>query len=191
MDEVLQLLLVVTLLSLAVAFAVLVVVLYRLKRRNRLHPSVSTTAPLSWLFSPARACRLHRRLRLAVAMSGYRGQRRGRHTLTGVEALAATLTREALNVDRRIVRAALAPRRPRQAQLTLLEVQVGRIEQVAARLATLADDQALDLGPAPGLELLEEQLSCLEEAQREVDALEALLHLPGDPFSPRRLDRPA
>jgi hypothetical protein len=189
--HILQVLLVMVLVTLATAFALLVAALTHLRRRNRLHPSVTTSAPLSWLYSPAGSARLHRRLRLAVAMSGYRGRRRGRQTLTRIDGLAAALTREAVNLDRRLVRAALAPRRERQAQLRLLEPQVGRVEQVAARLAVLADEQGLDLGPSVGLDLLEEDVTCLEAAQREVDDLEALLHLPGDPFSPRRLDRPA
>ena len=191
MGQVLQVVLLVTLITLCVVFAALVITLTRLRRRNRLHPSVPTNAPLSWLYSPAPASRLHRRLRLAVALSGYRGQRRSRRTLGRIDELATSLTREAINLDRRLVRAALAPRHPRRAQLQLIEPQVRRVEHLAARLAMLADDSALALSPPVGLELLEERLTCLEAAQREVDDLEALLHLPGDPFSPRRLDRPA
>ena len=183
--------LVLGLLSLSFVVALMAGVVWRLRRRNRLHPSVPTNAPLSWLVSPARASRLHRRLRLAVALAGYRGRRRSRRTLSRIDELAAGLTREAVNLDRRLVMASLAPRVLRRAHLDLLEPQVARIEQMAARLATLAGDRALEGGPSARLEALEQQVTFLETAQREVDDLEALIQLPGDPFSPRRLDRPA
>jgi len=179
------------LLSLSFFVALMAGAVWRLRRANRLHPTVPTNAPLSWLLSPARPSRLHRRLRVAVALAGYRGRRRSRRTLSRIDELAAGLTREAVNVDRRLVSAALAPRVLRRAHLDLLEPQVGRIEQLAARLATLAADRTLESGPSIRLEALEEQVTSLEAAQREVDDLEALIQLPGDPFSPRRLDRPA
>ena len=191
MGHVVLLLLLTTLLTLVLACTMMLLGARALRRRNRLHPTVLTNAPLSWLWSPVPAARLHRRLRLAVAMSGYRGRRRGRRTLSRIDELAAALTREAVDLDRRLVRAALAPRSLRRAQLALVEPQLGRIEHLAARLATLADDRSFDSSASVGLEALEEHVTILEAAQREVDDLEALLHLPGDPFSPRRLDRPA
>ncbi len=41
---------------------------WRMARANRVSPAVRSPAPLSWLWSPSRAARMHRRLRVAVAL---------------------------------------------------------------------------------------------------------------------------
>src|SRR4051794_4396022 len=68
-------------LAFAFASSAGLVVLWRLRRRNRLHPKWPTMAPISWLVHPGRPARLHRRLRHAVATAHYRSPGRGRHKI--------------------------------------------------------------------------------------------------------------
>jgi len=178
------------LLSLSVVVAGLALVLWRLRRRNRLHPALPTTAPLHWLCSPSRAGRCHRRLRAAVAVAGYRGPPRRSSVVHRLDDLTVDLVHEAAAVDRRLVSAALVARPLRRSSIDLLEPRVAWVERLAARLAELAHGGGVDDGD-DRLVRLDERLAALEDAQREVDRLEALLFLPGDPFSPHRQDRPA
>ena len=46
--------------------------MWQLHRRNRVSPRTPTAAPITWLASPQRASRLHRRLRAAVATARFR-----------------------------------------------------------------------------------------------------------------------
>src|SRR4051794_22858381 len=105
------------LIGLAVTATTTMFLLWRLHRRNRLHPCLATPAPLPWLGSPSRAARLHRRLRAAVMASGWEGKRRPRRrrATMGVgeerlQELAGELAAEAVTLDHALVAAALAPR---------------------------------------------------------------------------------
>jgi hypothetical protein len=53
-----------------------IAMLWRLRRRNRLHPKVATMAPLIWLAHPGAPARMHRRLRAAIATASSCLQRR-------------------------------------------------------------------------------------------------------------------
>jgi hypothetical protein len=186
-------------LSVTIGMALTATVLWRLHRRNRVHACLPTTAPLRWLTSPKRAARLHRRLRGAVAASGWEGRRRSRRRRSPLDAgeerlqeLAGDLAGEAIALDHAIVAASLSPRLARRHILDTIEPSVVRLERVAGRLAALRVGTGARLLTDPAsLELLEEQLDVLEAARLEVDDLEALLRVPGNPFGARRLDRPA
>src|SRR3954465_12263710 len=99
-------------LTFAFASSVGLVVLWRLRRRNRLHPRWPTSAPLSWLLHPGAPARLHRRLRHAVATAHYRSRGLGRHKVPGsrVGDLISELLHEAAAVDEQLVLAGRAPR---------------------------------------------------------------------------------
>lgn len=200
MAEVLTWLLVAAALVVTIGVATTVTTVWRLRRRNRVHRCLPTTAPLWWLSSPTRAPRMHRRLRAAVAASGWHGRRRARRRRAShgagedrLQDLAGELAAEALALDNAIVSASLAPKRSRRHILDTLEPSVVRLERVAGRLAVLRAGSAGGrlLTDAAALDALEEQLDALEAARLEVDELEALLRVPGDPFGARRLDRPA
>jgi hypothetical protein len=197
MAEVLTFVLVATALTLTLGAALTATTLWRLRRRNRLHPCLPTTAPVRWLWSHKRAARLHRRLRSAIAASGWEGKRRSRRRRSPdaseerLQELAGDLASEAVALDHALVAAALAPRHARRHVLDTIEPSIRRLEGVAGRLAGLRVGTARLVADGETLDLLEEQLDVLEAARLEVDELEALLRVPGDPFTVRRLDRPA
>src|SRR3954469_207569 len=131
-------------LTFAFASSLGLVVLWRLGRRNRLHPRWPTMAPLSWLIHPGRPARLHRRLRHAVATAHYRTPGRGRHKVPGssVDELISELLQEAAAVDEQLVLAGRAPRPIRRRLLAVASPQVAKLEQIAARLALLVSASA-------------------------------------------------
>lgn len=157
------------------------VLLWRLRRRNRLHPRWPTSAPLSWLVHPCAPARLHRRLRHAVATAHYRAPGRGRHRVPGssVEELITELLHEAAAVDEQLVLAGRAPRPVRRRLLAVAEPQVAKLELIAARLAVLVSASARPGGaPAATMILtLEDRLDALEVSRQEIADLEAALHI--------------
>jgi hypothetical protein len=171
------------------------VVLWRLRRRNRVHPRVASAAPLWWLVSPGRAARLHRRLRAAVAAAQFRpGPRRRRHLVPAgrVPELVTELVQEAAAVDDQLVQAALAPASVRRHLLVMLEAHVVHVEGLARRLAALRPDAGRSAASsAAALRNLDERVEALENARSEVDELEALLRFTAGPPLDERLDPPA
>ncbi|MBI2708757.1 MAG: hypothetical protein HYX34_03580 [Actinobacteria bacterium] len=166
-----------------VALAVLLVVLARLRRRNRVSPKVRTAAPTVWLWSPALAARLHRRLRDAVAVSRMVA---GRHTdrSGGVADLAARLEQEALAVDGRIAAVGRLAPRLRRTALPALAADVAAVERLASDLSLLGAAAGATRGLAgspAGLDALGADLARHVEAQAELARLEGGLGL--DPVS--------
>lgn len=158
-----------------------VAVLWRLRRRNRLHPAWPTSAPLLWLFHPGRPARLHRRLRAAVATANYRSPGRGRHKIphSSVEELTASLLQEAAAVDEQIVIAGRAPLAIRRQLLAVAAPQVETLEGLAGRLAVLVSSSARPGGvpAAHALIGLEDRLDALEVSRQEIADLEAALFI--------------
>jgi hypothetical protein len=165
----------------AFASSVGLVLLWRLRRRNRLHPRWPTMAPLSWLVHPGRPARLHRRLRHAVATAHYRAPGRGRHKVPGssVDELIQELLHEATALDEQLVLAGRAPRPVRRRLLAVAAPQVDKLEMLAARLAVLVSASARPGGaPAATMILtLEDRLDALEVSRQEIADLEAALHI--------------
>jgi hypothetical protein len=157
------------------------VVLWRLRRRNRLHPKWPTMAPLTWLVHPGSPARLHRRLRHAVATAHYRSPGRGRHKIpsSSVDELIQELLHEAAAVDEQLVLAGRAPRPIRRRILAVSAPQVVKLEAIAARLAVLVSASARPGGaPAATMILtLEDRLDALEVSRQEIADLEAALHI--------------
>jgi hypothetical protein len=156
-----------------------IALLWRLRRRNRLHPSWPTSAPVTWLVHPGRPARLHRRLRAAVITAGYRPPGRGRHKVprSNVDDLVRALLHEASAIDEQLVIAGRAPAVVRRRLVATSAPQVAQIEAVAGRLAVLVSATARPGGvpAAEALQALEDRLDILEVSRQEIADLEAAL----------------
>src|SRR5437762_12122342 len=75
------------------------------RRRHRVNPHLPTLAPLSWLWSPFLAARLHRRLRRCVGTvdAALPRGRRARRTWPALTNAADQLSRHAADVDADVV----------------------------------------------------------------------------------------
>ena len=152
---------------------------WRLRRRNRLHPRWPTMAPMTWLVHPGLPARLHRRLRAAVATAHYRAPGRGRHKVpsSSVDELVLELLHEAAALDEQIVLAGRAPRSIRRQLLGVTEPQVTKLEAIAGRLAVLVSASARPGGApaASAIQGLEDRLDAIEVSRQEIADLEAAL----------------
>jgi hypothetical protein len=163
--------------------------LWRLRRRNRLHPKVPTAAPLSWLVHPGAPARMHRRLHAAVATASFRlpGQGRRKVPSSSVDDLVTSLLHEAAAIDEQLVLAGRAPRAIRQRILAVTGPQVTKIETLSGRLAVIVSSTARPGGmpAANAIQAIEDRLDALEVSRQEIIDLEASLHLSSSPeFDP-------
>lgn len=167
--------------ALAMFATVGLVALWRLRRRNRLHPRWPTMAPLVWLVHPGLPARLHRRLRAAVATAHYRTPGRGRHKVpsSSVDELILELLHEAAALDEQIVLAGRAPRTIRRQLLSVTAPQVTTLEAIAGRLAVLVSASARPGGApaASAIRALEDRLDAIEVSRQEIADLEAALFI--------------
>ena len=158
-----------------------IVMLWRLRLRNRLHPACPTAAPLTWLVHPGRPARLHRRLRAAVATAGYRSPGRGRHRVprSSVEELVLALLQEATAIDEQLVLAGRAPVAVRRRIVAVSAPQVAKLEAIAGRLAVLVSASARPGGApaASAIQALEDRLDAIEVSRQEIADLEAALFI--------------
>lgn len=165
--------------ALATASSLGLLALWRLRRKNRLHPGWPTMAPLTWLVHPGTAARLHRRLRAAVATAHYRAPGRGRRKIpsSSVDELILELLHEAAAVDEQIVLAGRAPRSIRRQLLSVTAPQVTKLEAIAGRLAVLVSASARPGGApaANAIQALEDRLDSIEVSRQEIADLEAAL----------------
>lgn len=165
--------------------------LWRLRRRNRLHPKVSTMAPLIWLVHPGAPARMHRRLRGAIATATFRlaGQGRRKVPSSSVDDLVTSLLHEAAAVDEQLVLAARAPRAVRLRIIAVTAPQVAKIETIAGRLAVIVSASARpgSMPAANAIQALEDRLDALEVSRQEIIDLETALHFTSAP----ELDRSA
>ncbi|MHB1533517.1 MAG: hypothetical protein ACYC1D_02720 [Acidimicrobiales bacterium] len=154
----------------------------RWRRANRLVADRPTAAPLTWVWSPMRPARLHRRLRRACQMvavagdvgppAGRRRRRRTRDDVRPLAALAAEVTTQAMAVDHQLVLAARSAHPWRSGRISALDAEVHRVESTAVRLGHLHAQWRAHLAasgaPAvPPLDL-EERLDAFEWALREL-----------------------
>lgn len=156
-------------LSLAAWLAAFAVVIWCLRRRNRVAPDVRTPAPLGWLASPSWAARLHRRLRRSAEVARASAARSGSPMVAD---LAAELVEQAVLVDADLVAAAQLPVAARWAALSPLAERTATISRSALRLAGLAARAA---GPAPAsrsLDRVSERIELLVEAHADLERLE-------------------
>ncbi|HEX4905470.1 MAG TPA: hypothetical protein VFU93_08460 [Acidimicrobiales bacterium] len=169
------------LLAFGIFSSVGLVAIWRLRRRNRIHPKWPTMAPLAWLVHPGLPARLHRRLRAAVATAHYRAPGRGRHKVpsSSVDELVAELLHEAAALDEQIVLAGRAPRSIRRQLLAVTAPQVTKLEAIAGRLAVLVSASARPGGApaASAIQALEDRLDAIEVSRQEIADLEAALFI--------------
>lgn len=169
------------LLAFGIFSSVGLVAVWRLRRRNRIHPKWPTMAPLAWLVHPGLPARLHRRLRAAVATAHYRAPGRGRHKVpsSSVDELVAELLHEAAALDEQIVLAGRAPRSIRRQLLAVTAPQVTKLEAIAGRLAVLVSASARPGGApaASAIQALEDRLDAIEVSRQEIADLEAALFI--------------
>ncbi len=155
-----------------------------LRRRNRVSPDRPSEAPIPWMWSPAMAARLHRRLQAAVSVARMVVRRHGRETTRPpVVDLAADLEREAVALDAHIAVVGRLHPSERRRVLPRLIADVARVEQLTSRLSLLDARMSASarLHHDPGaMEQLAIQLDTLEAAHRELGATEAAvgLHAP-------------
>ncbi len=143
-----------------IAIAVVVTVLvvrWRLARRNRVHPKVPSAAPLRWLVAPSTPARLHRRLQTTVRVASARSGR----------VLPAAVADHAVELDRRVVLAARQPYRSRSAALRALGAEADELDRLALALCRPPDPDAVG-DPY-------ERLAALVDAHAELDAVDHTL----------------
>lgn len=176
MDIVLALVASSVLFVLAAVVAVMLV-LRALRRRNRVSPDRPSDAPIPWMWSPAMAARLHRRLQAAVALARMVARRHLRDAgRPPVVDLAADLEREAVALDAHIAVIGRLHPTERRRVLPRLIADVARVEQLTSRLSLLDArvSASARLHHHPGaMEELAIQLETLEAAHRELGATEA------------------
>lgn len=136
----------------------------RVRRWNRVGRHLPTLAPLTWLWSPFPAARLHRRLRRCVSAVDEalpRG-RRARHTWPALTGAADQLGRYAADVDAHVVEGHHARNvRP-------VSWEVDEVERLAARLLSLGRAWARDDFATRRAQDLRDRIDALEQATREI-----------------------
>jgi hypothetical protein len=160
----------------AVWVAIFAAVLWWLARRNRVAPAAHTGAPLHWLAAPSRAATAHRRLRRAVAAAraGLGAAPTDGPAQAELARCVATLERQAVDLDHRVVVAARCPPATRWKLVGELEPQIRDVERLGGQLAAIAVLAPTRPVPsAEGLEALDDRLAALAAARAELDAIEA------------------
>lgn len=153
MGDVLAVLLVVG----AFVVAPVVLVRWRLHRRNRIHPKVASPAPLRWMWSPAAPARLHRRLQTTVRVASIHAPRKP----------LSDVALQAIELDRRVVLTSKQPFGARGPAMRELVAEADQLDRLA--LAVNRPFDALAVGdPA-------DRLVTLAEARAEVDAIDHTL----------------
>jgi hypothetical protein len=166
METVLSVVAFVLVLSVMVPTAFALIVRNRLHHHNRVSPRVRTDAPLGWLWSPAFAARLHRRLQRAAGLArSVVALHRRRGGQTRLIEMAQTLEREAVALDERLALIGRLHVSQRRRAMPDLLAEVTRIEQIALRLSMQQIDQRVDAR-------LEEQTSVVQQLTIELDALD-------------------
>lgn len=143
-----------------VALGIVVPVLlvrWRLRRRNRVHPKVASPAPLRWLVMPSTPARLHRRLQTTVRVASVHSGRE----------LPLAVADHAVELDRRVVLAARQPYASRAAALRALRAEADELDRLALSIRRPLDRDAVG-DPY-------ERLATLAEAHAELDAIDHTL----------------
>lgn len=133
------------------------VVRWRLRRRNRVHPKVASPAPLRWLVMPSTPARLHRRLQTTVRVASVHSGRE----------LPLAVADHAVELDRRVVLAARQPYASRAAALRALRAEADELDRLALSIRRPLDRDAVG-DPY-------ERLATLAEAHAELDAIDHTL----------------
>lgn len=142
-----------------------------IQRRNRVSPRRPGQAPMLWMWSPALAARLHRRLRSAAALARmvvgrHDGRRGGRSPdASRLDTMATELEGEAVALDDHLALVGRMRADQRRRALPAVVAEVARIEALASRLSMVHLDTGVDVR-------LAEQASTLHQLAVELDHLE-------------------
>jgi hypothetical protein len=171
--------------SAAIAVTGSALVVRWVRRHHRVSPHAPTLAPLTWLWSPFRAARLHRRLRRCVATvdeclprrrragrarRARRNwpQRPGAATWPALHAAADQLARHAADVDAHVVQAQHGRR------VEQVAWEVDEVEWLAARLLALGRAWDRDDFAVRRAQDLRDRIDALEQATHEVARVSAI-----------------
>jgi hypothetical protein len=147
-----------------------VLLVRRVRRSTRVYRRLPTLAPITWLWSPFPAARLHRRLRRCVATvdATLPSGRRARHTWPALHGAAAQLGRHAADVDAHVVEGHY------RRQLLSVAWEVDEVERLAARLLALGRAWESDDFATRRAQDLRDRIDALEQATREVARLNGI-----------------
>ena len=148
------------------------------RRRNRFGRRDRVVAPVTWLYTPGEAPRLHRRLLGAVASA-----RRAAVALdsrrvspSGIREMAIELEEQAGAIDDGLILASRLHSVQRRELLERLGPAVTEIEIVAKRLVHMATSVSVSAQSTTlDLSRLHDRLDALEAAQREISELERFI----------------
>lgn len=143
-----------------------------LHHRNRVAPGVATTAPLTWLSSPTKGARLHRRLRDATTAA--RASVEGNGLLDGLGALVTELERHADSVDRQLVLIEKASTPVRRRLRHELHAEVQMVESVSERLIRTTRSYSGAQPSQQALAAIGERLDALDAAMADLARVETL-----------------
>lgn len=185
----------------AMIIAGLFVVRWRLHHANRVSPHTPSTAPLTWLVSPSRPARTHRRLRSDIRGIDAAVPRPGKSDhvpALSVDGLLRELEQQAVNLDRQVVVTSRQPRTVRRDTMNQIDAQVDDLEQIAMRLTGLhRSNEAPASGwdaprPTPAaLEHISQQVGMLEAAHEEIASIGTAPQVDVfDPVSSQKLPLP-
>lgn len=175
---------------------VVLLVLHRLRRRNRVRPTQADDIPLFWLVSPQSPARLHRRLVSAsraaqVVAERHRpmGRRNRRREPPTIVVLCDQLEAHAASLDAHLAFATRLSPAPRRRVVANVARGVAEIERTAVRISVMSAEMRAPTVLAEHADSIAEmttQLDALESAhaalrQLEADAgLQPTSHLPID-----------
>jgi hypothetical protein len=172
--------------------AVLLLVLHRIRRRNRVRPTQPDDIPLFWLLSPQSPARLHRRLVAAARAAQLVAERhrptgrRAKHRDTPtIVVLCEQLESHAASIDAHLAFAARLSPGPRREVLSNLVRGVGEIERTAARISVMSTEMRAPAVLAEhenGIAEMSGRLDALESAHASLRELEAGAGLRSDSF---------
>jgi len=163
---------------------------WRLDRRNRVSPNHPSSAPMMWLWSPARPALLHRRLRRTVQMSRLAvALPSANDPELSVPRLREQLEQQSVVLDHHVVLSSRLARPHRRVALRQLDHQVTELEHVARRLTSLDQrppgvrSSGWHQSPDDALARLSDDLHLLEEAQAEVDEVDRVGYTKPDAYT--------
>lgn len=148
------------------------------KNAPQLDPDFPSLAPATWVLSPRKAARLHRRvlgvIRMVQSCSSANAHRvPPNHQVTK---LTRDIIQEAIVLDDQLVATSHMGRGVGRRLLDLIEPQVAHLEELAGRLAIMTGGSSRPgTASATALVAIDERLSAIEAAHHEIIHLETLL----------------
>lgn len=162
---------------------VVLLVLHRLRRRNRVSPAQANDISLLWLVSPQSPARLHRRLvaatrstQLVAARHRPAGRRARRSEIPTIVALCEQLEANAIALDSHLAFASRLSPSARRQVLAHLSPGVAEIERTAIRISMMSTEMRAPTVLAEhvdGINEMSNRLDALESARASLHELEA------------------